>query len=312
MAVEFRRNFISHLNDFKQALHLDPVSTVSLSSNGSSKLLRNGLAVVGFTALEDFIKNRFSVAFEEIAQTRVTFDELPEKIQKAVTYEAVSSIDHQVAIRKNLEHSEKLSFIQSEAEKIASTSNERGFSLTGYAFGFGKSNVSGTDIKEALNCFQVKNPWEVMTSIAQVIGLVSLPLNNSYQNASNRRHKAAHVAQADTPYSDLENYVGEAVSIAIAIDIVVGRCVSKISQIDQDYLSGDRNKKLCERDFPFYFVKKVRGQWKAYLSSNLDRAKSAGRDKSEVVRRTESLATGLNAALVVFDDFGDIDEWYFP
>ncbi|SDG11811.1 hypothetical protein SAMN05216571_104349 [Onishia taeanensis] len=312
MAVQFRRDFISHFNNFKQALSLDPVSTVSLPSNGSSKLLRNGLAVVGFTALEDFIKNRFSVAFEEIAQTRVTFDELPEKIQKAVTYEAVSSIEHQISIRKHLEHSDKLDFIQSEAEKIASTSNERGFKLTGYAFGFGKSNVSGTDVKEALNCFHVKNPWEVMTSIAQVIGLVSLPLSNSYQNASNRRHKAAHVAQADTPYSDLENYVGEAISIAISIDIVVGRCVSKISQIDQDYLSGDRSKRLGEEDFPFYLVKKVRGHWKAYLSSNLDRAKATGREKSEVVTRAEVLATGLDAALVVFDESGDVEDWYFP
>lgn len=306
--TDFRVEIIDYFTGFKEALSQQVVAQAG-PEYGASKLLRNGLAVVGFTVLEDFVKKRFSRAFEEIAQTRIMFEELPEKIQKAVTYEAVVSINHQLGLRRHWPHAEKLSFIQGEASKIASTSNGRDFDLTGYAFGFGKSNVSESDIKEALTCFHVLQPWEAMTSISQVLGMTTLPLNNSYKNASERRHHAAHVAHADTPYTDLENYVNEALSIAVAIDVVLSGCIKRIASIDEKYLSGEKKYKLVFHDFPFYFVKYERNKWKVFSSKNLNRAKVTGVNELQVFDKAIQLAARDKLPVIFFDANGSLCRW---
>lgn len=277
-----------------------------LDHNQIAKLLRNGLAVVGFASLEDFIKKRASEILSEIGNTTVNFDQLPNKLRHAVTFGCLSSLRYQMSFRINTPE-DKVTFIQEQASKIASTASTP-YNLTEYAFGYEKPNISSEDVADILRAFGFNDPWEKMTNLASKMGLIGLPLKNSFENAAKRRHQAAHIAHTDTPQVDLEQFVKEALSIAVSYDCLLTYALNLINKSDIGYLSD--TKIINSLDIYLRYLKYDNGTWIEI------------REKSKrPYRRSNNLNLLINDAilrskkndevLLVFSDSGMLTSWHY-
>lgn len=214
-----KSHYLERLGSLRQSLEIEAVTNKSLSEalhNRVAKWLRNGLAVVGFAALEDFIKSRTSEVLDNVGLTGVPCQKLPEKLREATTYGAIAALSYQLSLRTKADRS---AYIQEHAQKMASTANSA-YELTPHALGYSQANLQDK-VKETLKAFSISDPWGQMTGLGSRLGLVALPLEETFKSAAIRRHKAAHVANADVPQSDLRQYIKESLAIAIGFDWLI-------------------------------------------------------------------------------------------
>ncbi|MDP9194240.1 MAG: hypothetical protein M3P06_21295 [Acidobacteriota bacterium] len=266
--------------------------------NSVARLLRNGLAVVGFAALEDFIKTRTSEALGEIGKTGVPFQSLPERIQHAVTFEAVAAFSYQLSLRPK---AERVTYAQEHALRVASTASTA-YELTPHAFCWDQANLQDDAIKDVLKSFWVAEPWAEMTRIGSRLGLVALPLSETYKGAALRRHRAAHVAHADTPQTDLAQYVREALAIAIGFDVLLSKAVERIRAHDKKYLIGQS--KVDASAVRVRQVRFVGGLWKELLEGR----KAAVKTENDVSVLSPAARARAVMAKDLFVQFGPADE----
>ena len=276
-------------------------SLIDVEHNSVARMLRNGLAVVSFAALEDFIKKRASEAMNEISRCSLPFTSLPEKLQSAATYEAISALNYQLSLRIK---EDKIPYIQEHAAKIASTGTSS-FELSTHTFAYNQANVNQQTIGTILKSFNVEDPWKQMTEISSKLGLTALPLVESYKNAARRRHKAAHVASADTPQTDISQFVKESFAIAISFDSLLSNAIKKLNTNDQDYIEG--RTKIRSIDIKFRTIKYVDNRWKEY-SENSNRAYRTATDLSTLISSTKNRASSLGQFYVEFDEEGIIND----
>ena len=301
-----RHNFIKRIRTLYTSINqTDAVQSKELHEtehNEIARMLRNGLAVVGFASLEDFIKQRSSEILDSIGMAGLSFGHLPEKVQIATTYGAISALNYQLNLRDN---NEKIDFVQEHALKISSTMSS-GYELTSLAFGYGQANLNSESIKTILTNFHISNPWGQITEIASSLGLAALPLNESFTNAALRRHKAAHVANADTPQGDISQFVNEAISIAIGFDFLLSKALDKLKTHDLSYLDGSG--KLSASDIIFRLIKHADGKWKEFIKGSV-RAYRTSEDLEILVNDTKRRAVLAGQYYVQFDDKGVILDW---
>ena len=257
-----RSQFLGRMSSLAQCLSIDAVATRPLNErthNDVARLLRNGLAVVSFAALEDFIKSRTSEVVAEVGRTGVLFRELPERLRSAATIDAISALSYQMSIRPKTDRTQ---YIQEQALKIASTANAA-YELTPHALAFDQANVQDETIKSILKAFLIDDPWGQITQIASRLGLAALPLDETYRMAAQRRHRAAHVAHADTPRSDLLQFSTEAIAIAIGFDALLSRALNRLRARDTRYLAG--HQKVSSTMLKIRAVRPYNGAWRETL-----------------------------------------------
>ena len=120
-----RRNFLDRLAVFSRTLNSDYLrdkGVVLNSRNEKARILRNGISIIAFTILEDFIKERTGEILGGISTSTIAFNLLSPKIQQATTFNAMKSI-LQRANNMKRGNEDWLSFIQDEAKNIASSAN---------------------------------------------------------------------------------------------------------------------------------------------------------------------------------------------
>lgn len=234
-----RSEFLLRSNDIDATLSDDSVRDGSLTDtikNSKARVLRNGLAVVLFTNLEDFIRRRTSEILLAIGPTTVPFSSLPDKLRAATT----TGLLHTLSFKLKLQaENDRLQFLQLEAKRIASTSSSP-YELSPYALGYSRSNIDASDIKETLGAFMVDDAWRSMDSLASRLNYGSLPLKDAFMQAAARRHMAAHDATAVTLLSDLSDFLVQGRAIAASFDCLLSKAFSLIKIQDADYMGGNK------------------------------------------------------------------------
>lgn len=301
-----KTDFIERIRCLDASIEIDSVQNRALTErqhNSIARMLRNGLAVVSFASLEDFIKKRSSEAMTEVSRCTISFTELPEKLQRAATYEVLSALTYQLNL---LDREDRASYIQEHALKIASTATPN-FELSNHTFGHSQANVSNTVIGEILKCFNVEDPWRQMSQMASDLGLTSgLPLSEIFKSASIRRHKAAHVAGTDTPPTDIKQFVKEAFAIAITFDALLSKAIQKLIENDNNFV---RNSvKLNADNIEFRTIRFIDGKWKEYKGDNA-RAFRASDDLEALSREARRRALAAKELIVEFDQCGLVSFW---
>ena len=300
-----RSHFLGRMSALAQSLNIDAVATRPLhdrAHNDVARLLRNGLAVVSFAALEDFIKSRTSEVLTDVGHTGVPFRDLPEPLRVAATLDAISALSYQITIRPKVD---RMQYIQEQALKIASTANAA-YELTPHALAFDRANVQDDTIKLILKAFLIDDPWGQITRIASRLGLAALPLDETYRVAAQRRHRAAHVANADTPQSDLMQFSIEAIAIAIGFDALLSRALLKMRARDARFLSGAQ--KVSAATLSVRSVRPHGGAWRETLEGRSTAVKiSASLDNLLTLTRARAARNGN--LLVVFDSATSVREW---
>lgn len=70
--------------------------------NGVANLLRKGMGIVAFNILEDFIKKRSAEALENVSNSGISFSLLTDPMQRAATYDALTSLAFRARIEKKM------------------------------------------------------------------------------------------------------------------------------------------------------------------------------------------------------------------
>jgi RiboL-PSP-HEPN len=300
-----RTLFLSRITSLIKSLGIDAVAARPLTDqahNDVARMLRNGLAVVGFAALEDFVKSRTSEVLSEVGRTSVPFRDLPEKLRYATTFEAIDALSYQMSLRPR---SDRVSYIQEHAQKIASTSSAA-YELTPQALGFDQANLQDETIKSILKCFLIENPWGEMTRLASRLGLAALPLDETYRSAATRRHRAAHVANADIPQADLVQFTKEALAIAIGFDALLTRSLAMIQAHDRRFLQGTI--KVSASSIVIRSITHSDAKWRERVEGRAPAVKvEATSDAIVAVARPRAIAA--KNLLVIHSSNSDLVQW---
>ena len=87
--------FLNRLENFENALSSTDLISGNLRDrqhNEKARMLRNGMAIVEYTILEDFIKKRIGEVLKEIGRSGISFNLLPAKLKETAVLSALKGI----------------------------------------------------------------------------------------------------------------------------------------------------------------------------------------------------------------------------
>lgn len=300
-------NFITKVKDLLAAFNSPTLNNDANNDehNRVAKLLRNGMAVILFLTVEDFIKGRSKEILNEISQSNLSFSELPEKIQYATTANSLSAINRIFQYEDT--RYDKMTFVQNQVKDISSTLTAN-YNLSPYAYGHKKTNIEADEVGTVLKSFYVVDPWGAIDRVANRLGLSALPLKNSFINGSKRRNSAAHDANANVPITDLIQFGKDILSIGVGFDSLLTYAAKRI--IDRNVIIVNNKKQFKDSDLKISKVIKVGRKWKYFREGNLRSSKNdttiLGIDNFAI-----NDSNSRNEPLVMFDESRIIRGWEF-
>jgi hypothetical protein len=204
--------------------------------NDRAKLLRNGLMVVAFTSLEDFIRARTGELLDLVSRTVVPFSDLPALLREAATMGAMKAARARAEMAKN-SGEDALALLQTAASHVASTAGGS-LQLSRYSLGYLGSNLSSSEIANILTAFNAQDAWNEISRVASRCGAGSLPLKSAYDQAMRLRHAAAHNPEANVQPQNLLDFCAQAVSIALGFDVIASRAARLLRDGNAALLAG--------------------------------------------------------------------------
>jgi hypothetical protein len=198
-----------------------------------------------------------------------------------------------------------VSFIQSETKFISSTLDSN-FELSEYTLGWDKSNLSTEDIKVFFKIFNITGGWDSIKDISSLLSITIVQPIDIFRNAAQRRHKAAHNPNADSPLNDLTEFVLQAKIIALGFDALISKSLKYIKDNNSDFLHGSL--KVTPSQLKFRFLKFVDGKWKEY-AGNSSRAYRVNVDFDSILIDSKSRAIANDEILVIKPSDNNIQNW---
>lgn len=186
--------------------------------NAAARILRRGLYVVSFNALETFFKARMAELLTEASATQLSFSDLPPKLQEAAVRDALQNAVTQARFEDS---GQDLALLQDAANAVASTVGGASLRLHEYSFLHRGSNVTREELKKAIAAMHVRDPWGQMDDIAAACRISTLPLEAIYATAVSKRNGAAHSASSSIEVSDLEALSSAIPILAMTYDICI-------------------------------------------------------------------------------------------
>ena len=297
-----KSNFLDRIAIFKRALSSDFLKDNGVAPsthNEKARILRNGISIIAFTILEDFIKDRTGEILQSIATSSINFGLLDAEIQKATTINAMRSIFEKA---NNLKRSNEdwLTFIQQETTHIASTSGFP-YSISKFSLGWEKSNLAKDDITKFLKIFNVEAGWNNIQRVTANANVTLVGPENFFLNAANRRHKAAHNPNANSLYSDLVDFYRDVKSFAFAYDALLSKGLSFI--ITSNPANVNHSHVLLR------FLIKDSRIWKEYRTIP-GRAIRLDTNYNRILAQAKRRSATSNSILVVKNSIGEIHNWF--
>ncbi len=305
--------FYERLTAYRAALTEDVIISrdpaLDKVKNETARMFRNGLAIISFVILEDFIRSRTVEIIQKVGGGTLAFAKLPNGLREAVTFGILESIQFQLKTLKNLASTREV-YIQAHAEKVASTMRFP-FELSELAFGFSKSNITESDVEKILTSFNIDNPWNSLGGIANSCGLGgSLNMKQIYETALLRRHESAHDITKIVEISELESFLLDSIGFAISFDLLLSTALFKILKSDSDYVSG---KKLNHKSVKIRSIEKDsrREMWKEFTLGQ-KRASRTNTNRDTLITDCLVKSSKDFHCMVVKDVKGFPDVWHTP
>jgi hypothetical protein len=296
-----KSNFLERIAILKRTLSSDFLrdNGVAVSThNEKARILRNGISIIAFTILEDFIKDRTGEVLQSIGTSSINFNSLNQEIQQAATINALRSIQERA---NNLKRGNEdwLTFIQNETSQIASTSGFP-YSISKFSLGWDKSNLSKDDIPKFMKILNVEGGWNSIRHVTTNANVTLVGPDNFFLNAANRRHKAAHNPNANSLYSDLIDFYRDVKSFAFAYDALISKGLA--------HIIANNPINVTHNHITLRFLIKDSGVWKEYNSTS-GRPIRTDRNYNRILAQAKRRAINRNATLVIKNSIGEIHNW---
>lgn len=305
-----RDNLMERAFAFSEALKKDAIVTKSFSEkehNSAARILRNGLAVIGFAMMEDFIKARTSEIMEKIGTGRTSFGELSILLQRAAAVDILSSLKFQASLRE-MDANATIKLFQDASAQINSTTSAV-YDIHPMVFGYDKSNINENTVENILNALWCKEGWQTLKSIGHKCGVGIPDLKAAFKNSALRRHQAAHDASAAVEFSELESFHKEIISICMCFDLLISIGLRKI--LDRDAYIVVNSNPLASRHVAVRFIDQKMGKF----SESIPGGKRVIKNYSTLKDAKDSVlpkAKSSCEAVVVRAEDGTIKSWYTP
>ncbi|MDF2517447.1 MAG: hypothetical protein K0R59_2743 [Sphingobacterium sp.] len=311
-----KEDFIKRLNTFKSIIYPETPSDINLNSgalnkilhNDKVRMLRNGMSIIGFTILEDFVKRRTGEILKDIGSTSslCSFNNLPDKLKEAVTFNALKGITARAdMLRRNSE--DHIQFVQEETSFISSTKNSV-FELSSYSIGWEKSNITDNDIKDILSIFHVEGGWNAMQTLSSIFNSSIIQPNTQFKNFASNRHKAAHNTNTDSAMNDLIDFENQSKIIAVCFDSLVSKSLSYIVSNNSSFLNSSLKTK--PNDIKFRTIKYCDSVWKEYNQNNNSRAFRVNNDYNILLSQAKSRSQSNKEVLIIKNEDNSIKDWF--
>jgi hypothetical protein len=271
--------------------------------NLRSRVLRNGIAIIGFSILEHFIRTRVGEILMSFDKISTPFENLPDKIKQIATKGAIKGIANRMKYEDNF-----ILFTQTESSILASSANTP-YQISRYSIGWDSPNLSIENIGEIFNCFAIQKGWEIIDNISGNVNLTILSSKAAFQNAAQRRNDAAHNVDAIIHPVDLESFVKEAYVIALGFDMVITKAYHKIFIGDTDYLNN--SKKITDKDISLRKISYEKNNWKEFLVGRKKAVKTSGTKKA-LFREAFVRAKKQDDFLLCIEKDGLPSSWSLP
>ncbi len=313
MTSPAKNNFLERISVFENIVSPSDINDVILASkaltenlhNEKVRMLRNGMSIIGFTILEDFLKRKIGEVLKEISGCGVPFNQLPLKLKDAVTFSALKGVFIRAeALKRGSE--DYLTFIQNETAYISSTKTSV-YEFSEYSLGWEKSNLSTNDISDFLGVFNVEGGWNSIQTLSSIISISLLNPSETFRNFATNRHKSAHNSDTDSLLTDLQNFVNQAKVIAFCFDSLLNKSLSYIKSIDLNFL--ENRKKTLPGDLRLRFVLEDSAKWKEYSGSFI-RAFRVNSDYNTLLTQAKLRSQTNREILLVKSASNQIIDWF--
>ncbi|WP_156176239.1 HEPN domain-containing protein [Hymenobacter terrenus] len=304
-----RQALYESISAFSYALESNDITSkdpiVDRKHNERARFLRNGLAVSGFAMVEEFVKERTGEILEKIGNGLTPFEELPEGLKTA----AIEGVIDAMRFQSNfIDKAHVSAFYQHHSQLIASTMSNP-FKISKIAFANSYTNLSSKEIEDVLVAFRIESPWNSLSGIVTRLGLGILAPKQAFENATKRRHTAAHRINTNTEYSELKAYKNESISFCLAYDLLVSKALKLISIKDQDYL---KKKKLAGNQVQLRYLRQGSDSKWRELKENNSRALKVSIDFEDLKNDCLLRAKREGFSVVQSTELGVPVSWYTP
>lgn len=188
-----------------------------VAHNARARMLRQGLAVLVFSTVETFIRERTGEVLRSFTNPSLVFADLSPALQKAATLGALEGVRFRLKLQPA---ANKISWLVSNLAAISDAmANVQG--LSDHSFGYSASNIGEDDVKEILRSFGVDGPWAQMTSLTARFGIAVLDAEAEFESIKKRRHSSAHALTGQVLFDDLQNSVRSSLAICLAFDLLL-------------------------------------------------------------------------------------------
>lgn len=185
--------------------------------NARARMLRQGLAVLVFSTVESFIRERTAEVLRSFTNRSLSFADLSPALQKATTIDALEGVRFRLKLQPV---ADKIAWLVANLAPISgATKNVR--ALSDHSFGYSTSNIDEGGVQKILNAFGVDSAWDQVTSLTSRLGVAILDAKAEFESIKKRRHSSAHALTAQVYYTDLQNSVRSALAICLAFDLLL-------------------------------------------------------------------------------------------
>lgn len=303
-----RTNFSERIASIRGAISnfnlrdLPPIPANTLH-NASARIIRNGLAVQCFNIFEDFVKARMEELLTAISASGVSFTHLPFKFQQAATVEAIKAIEFQLKLR---DKADRIQYAQDHSRKIHSTMLPA-IQLSEASFFHAAPNISKEQFSSAMTALSIEKPWEQISGLCSKLGISGIPAETVFESLAQRRHRAAHNANASISETDLNQSLMDAAGLGLCFDILLSKVSTLLCALTS---SIPTNKQLLTNNFPIH-IRVVKWDGIRFYERQLG-SKTNFRtnfDAAALIPDASVRSLRKNGVLVVFDANGNPINW---
>ncbi|WP_221434467.1 hypothetical protein [Xanthomonas arboricola] len=169
--------------------------------------------------MESFIRNRTAEVLQSFDGGIVTFLDLSESLQKAVTIGAIDGISARL---KAQDKALQVTWLMNEVGVVASAATSLS-TFSRYSFGHAKSNISEDDVANILGAFGVSSCWKNIGDLASRSGSSLPDAKEEFIAIKKRRHSSAHVVSGAVPHADLKQSLVSVRVICLAFDLLISK-----------------------------------------------------------------------------------------
>lgn len=309
-------DFIAALASLREeAENIPNLSPEQLRNNRSAAHLRlNGLTVVAFSVLEDFIRRRTYEVVRWLGEKEVPFSALPNALQSAILIGTLKGLNFSL---ERAEKGDRAFIIQLEGMLLGQTGENEKFVPSEYFFGRSSSNISEGVVKGMLQAVGFNDVENALDQIGQMFRVsITTGIFAIFGRLASKRHSAAHAFPIDYRHADFNEDVNSRIPIFAAC---FDACLSQYAYLHVSDVQAQKITPFQQQDF-FGSKAKVRvvewnggeKNWREYLNGHLATSyKGIGnleRRKSDY--RAEKIGRGHS--VLWMNEKGAIVDWHNP